>query len=140
MLDTYENAEIMIQEFLNLFKDGYIPRAEWLSGQAADQDFFAGRTAMYWSGSWQVSQALDVSESTGKEYDVAFFPQINSWFGIPGGSFLGAFETGNSEKEQAAIDFIMWMADKDSGYLELMKHGYYLTAYKIITLIMKMKK
>lgn len=130
VLDTYENAEIMIQEFLNLFKDGYIPRAEWLSGQAADQDFFAGRTAMYWSGSWQVSQALDVSESTGKEYDVAFFPQINSWFGIPGGSFLGAFETGNSEKEQAAIDFIMWMADKDSGYLELMKHGYYLTAYK----------
>lgn len=129
VLDTYPDAEKAIQEFINLFNEGYIPKAEWLSGQAADQDFFSGRTAAYWSGSWQVSNVLDVSSTTGKKYDVAFYPKINYWFGIPGGSFLGAFKTGNSEKEQAAIDFIMWMTNKEEGYLHLMKEGYYLPAY-----------
>ncbi len=130
ILDQHPNSEKALEEFLNLFKDGFIPKAEWLSGQAADQDFFSGRTAVYWSGSWQASTVLDVSKSTGKEIDVAFLPEINNWFGIPGGSFLGAFKTGNSEKEKAATDFIMWMADKEGGYLELMKHGYYLPAYE----------
>ncbi|PNR96730.1 ABC transporter substrate-binding protein [Petrotoga sp. 9PWA.NaAc.5.4] len=130
VLDTYEDSEKAIDEFLNLFRENYIPKAEWLSGQAADQDFYSGRTAAYWSGSWQASNAIDISKTTGKEYDVAFFPKIRDWFGIPGGSFLGAFQTGKSEKENAAIDFIMWMADKEEGYLSLMKTGYYLTAYE----------
>lgn len=131
--DTYENAEEVLEEFLNLFKDGYIPKAEWLSGQAADQDFFSGRTAMYWSGNWQLYQVLDISESTGKEYDAAYLPQINNWFGLPGGGFLGAFKTGNSEKEQAAVDFLIWMADPNGGYKEFLKYNNELSSYKNLT-------
>lgn len=127
---TYENAEEAIQEFINLFNEGYMPKAEWLSGQAADQDFFSGRTAAYWSGSWICTDAIRVSKDTGKEYDAAYLPKMNNWFGMPGGSFLGAFKTGKTEKEQAAIDFLMWMTDKEGGYSEFLKYGYYLSAYK----------
>jgi len=130
VMDQYPDAAKAVEEFINLFEKNLIPRAEWLSGQSAQQDFFGGRTAVYWSGSWQCDNALDIMKETGKEFDVAYVPMIKDWFGVPGGSFLGAFKTGNKEKEAEAIKFIMWMAQKDKGYLEFLKDGLYLTAYK----------
>ncbi|MDI3472404.1 MAG: alpha,4-digalacturonate transport system substrate-binding protein [Thermotogaceae bacterium] len=130
VLDKYPEAVKAIEEFIDLFKKNLVPKAEWLSGQSAQQDFFGGRTAAYWSGSWQCKNALDMMKETNKNFDVAYVPMMKDWFGVPGGSFLGAFKTGDKEKEAEAKKFITWLANKDKGYAVFLKEGLYLTAYK----------
>lgn len=130
VMDQNPDSVKAVEAFIELFKKNLIPKAEWLSGQSAQQDFFGGRTAAYWSGSWLVENALSVMKDTGKEFDVAYVPMIKDWFGVPGGSFLGAFKTGDEGKEKEAIKFIIWMAKKNEGYSVFLKAGLYLSAYK----------
>jgi alpha-1,4-digalacturonate transport system substrate-binding protein len=143
VLDKYPQAGELFDTFISLFKNQIIPSAEWLSGASAQRDFFEGITAAYWSGSWQGSNILRQEKQVGGEYLPVYVPKGKDWFGIPGGSFLGAFKTGNKQKEEAAADFVTWMANKDKGYLTYIKPGLQLSAYKNQTIdygIEKMNK
>ena len=129
VLDKYPNAADLFDTFIKLFKDQIIPSAEWLSGESAQRDFFEGITPAYWSGSWQATNVLRQEKQVGGDYEPVYIPKGKDWFGEPGGSFLGAFKTGNAQKEKAAIDFVTWMANKNGGYLTYTKWGSELTAY-----------
>ena len=128
VMDQYENAEKAIDEFVNLFKEGLVPPAEWLSGQSHTNDFFGGITAADWAGSWMARESFNAGKQN--EVEPVYLPIIEDWFGISGGGFLAAPKTGNAEKEKAATDFVMWMADKDKGYAEYIKRSRDLSAYK----------
>ena len=130
VLDHYPEAPKLFDAFINLFKDQITPSAEWLSGASAQRDFFGGMTAAYWSGSWQGSSVLKQEKQVGGEYEPIYVPKGKDWFGEPGGSFLAAFKTGNKQKEKAAVDFLVWMAHKNKGYLTYIEPGLQLSAYK----------
>lgn len=128
VMDQYENAEKAINEFVDLFKEELVPPAEWLSGESHTSNFFGGITAVDWAGSWMARESFNAE----KQNDVApcYVPVIEDWFGISGGGFLAAPQTGDAEKEKAATDFVMWIADKDKGYTEYIKRSRDLSAYK----------
>ena len=130
VLDKYPQASKLIDKFIDLFKDKIIPPAEWLSGASPQRDFFGGVTAAYWSGDWFTAQVIPQEKQVGGDYEPVYIPKGKDWFGEPGGSFLAAFKTGNSRKEKAAINFIMWMAHKNKGYLSYIVPGLYLSSYK----------
>ncbi len=130
VLDKYPAGAMLFDLFISLFKDKIIPAEEWLAGASAQRDFFEGLTCAYWSGSWQCGPMMEQSKETGIEYVPVYIPKALDWWGLPGGSFMGAFKTGNKEKEKAALDFIAWMADKNKGYLTYIKPGLQLSAYK----------
>jgi len=130
VLDQYSNAPQVIGKFINLFKEGIIPSAEWLSGQSPETDFFGHITTAYWAGSWISSDVLKQEKEVGGDYVPVYLPKGDKyWFGVPGGSFLGAFKTGNKQKEEAAINFMLWMANKNDGYLTYIVPGLDLSAY-----------
>lgn len=130
VLNQYPEAPKLLGQFINLFKEGLIPSAEWLSGQSPETDFFGHITTAYWAGSWISSDVLKQEKEVGGQYVPVYLPKGDKyWFGVPGGSFLGAFKTGNKQKEQAAIDFILWMANKNDGYLTYIVPGLDLSAY-----------
>ena len=128
VMDQYEHAEKAIDEFVNLFREGLVPPAEWLSGQSHTHDFFGGITAVDWAGSWMARESFNAGKQN--EVSPAYLPVIGDWFGISGGGFLAAPKTGNVEKEKAATEFVMWMANKDEGYTEYLKRSRDLSAYK----------
>ncbi|MCW1306133.1 MAG: extracellular solute-binding protein, partial [Candidatus Parvarchaeota archaeon] len=126
VLDQYPQAPALIDQFINLFKDKIIPSGEWLATENPDQDFLGGVTAAYWAGTWVTYEA---TAETNKFVPV-YIPAGNQWFGLPGGDFLAVFNTGNKEKDQAAIDFATWMANKNGeGYQQYVKQSYTLSAY-----------
>ena len=128
VLDKYENAEKAINEFVNLFKEGLVPPAEWLSGESHTNNFFGGITAVDWAGSWMSRESFNAGKQN--EVSPAYVPIIEDWFGISGGGFLAVPKTGNTEKEKAATEFAMWLANKDTGYTEYIKRSRDLSAYK----------
>lgn len=130
VLNQYPEAPKLIGQFINLFRDGLIPSSQWLSGESPETDFFGHITTAYWAGSWLSSDVLRQEKEVGGEYVPVYLPKGNKyWFGVPGGSFLGAFNTGNKEKEDAAIQFVLWMANKNDGYLTYIVPGLDLSAY-----------
>jgi len=127
VLDQYPQAPSLIDQFLSLFKDKIIPSGEWLATENPDQDFLGGVTAAYWAGTWVTYEAT----SETNKFVPVYMPAGSQWFGLPGGDFLAVFNTGNKEKDQTAIDFATWMANKNGeGYQQYVEQSYTLSAYK----------
>ncbi len=127
VFDQYPEAPSLIDQFVGLFKDKLIPSGEWLATENPDQDFFGGITAAYWAGTWVTYEAT----SDTQKFVPVYMPAGKEWFGLPGGDFLSVFETGDKQKDDAAIDFVTWMANKEGeGYQQYVKQSYTLSAYK----------
>jgi len=126
-LDKDPRAKQLLQDFANMFKEGLMVPAEWISAQDPNMAFGGGLTAVLWAGSWSTADLLSIE---GKNFVPAYLPKDMYWLSLEGGRFFGAFKTGDKAREEAAAKFALWTGWKGLGYDIYLKTTFHMSAYK----------
>jgi alpha-1,4-digalacturonate transport system substrate-binding protein len=126
-LDKDPRAKQLLQDFANMFKEGLMVPAEWISAQDPNMAFGGGLTAVLWAGSWSTADLLSIE---GKNFVPAYLPKDMYWLSLEGGRFFGAFKTGDKAREEAAAKFALWSGWKGLGYDIYLKTTFHMSAYK----------
>ncbi|RIH84968.1 ABC transporter substrate-binding protein [Calidithermus roseus] len=94
--------------FADLFKDGFIPKGQWLSNDDPSTLFRSGQAAMYMSGNWNLAQFSQIKNFN---WGVMPLPRDKFRSTVPGGKFVMGFR-GSKNPEEAA-KFIQWITSKE---------------------------
>lgn len=94
--------------FADLFKDGFIPKGQWLSNDDPSTLFRSGQAAMYMSGNWNLAQFSQIKNFN---WGVMPLPRDKFRSTVPGGKFVMGFK-GSKNPEEAA-KFIQWITSKE---------------------------
>lgn len=94
--------------FADLFKDGFIPKGQWLSNDDPSTLFRSGLSGMYMSGNWNLSQFAQIKNFN---WGVMPLPRDKIRSTVPGGKFVMGFK--NSKNPDEAAKFIQWITSKE---------------------------
>ncbi|GEM85566.1 ABC transporter substrate-binding protein [Meiothermus granaticius] len=94
--------------FADLFKDGFIPKGQWLSNDDPSTLFRSGLSGMYMSGNWNLSQFAQIKNFN---WGVMPLPRDKMRSTVPGGKFVMGFK--NSKNPDEAAKFIQWITSKE---------------------------
>lgn len=108
------------EELENMVKTGIFPEsAVALTNDEAKNEFFEGRAAMFYNGSWGVAD-LDVNSSLAGKLTVTNWPSVEG--GVEeqntyiGGASATVMVSANSKHKEEAVDFALFMSQKFSEY------------------------
>ncbi|MCS7067654.1 MAG: sugar ABC transporter substrate-binding protein [Meiothermus sp.] len=94
--------------FADLFKDGFIPKGQWLSNDDPSTLFRSGQSAMYMSGNWNLAQFSQIKNFN---WGVMPLPRDKIRSTVPGGKFVMGFK--GSKNPDEAAKFILWLTSKE---------------------------
>ncbi|MFZ5993302.1 MAG: ABC transporter substrate-binding protein [Deinococcota bacterium] len=94
--------------FADLFKDGFIPKGQWLSNDDPSTLFRSGQSAMYMSGNWNLAQFAQIKSFN---WGVMPLPRDKIRSTVPGGKFVMGFK--GSKNPDEAAKFILWLTSKE---------------------------
>lgn len=113
------------KNLFDLYLNNSITAPGLLGNKSVDDsmaEFALGRVAFVQNGNWGASQILGVQGNTVKDEDIKFLPL---YFGIPGEenyglnigteNYFAINKTVSADKQQAAIDFLVWLFSSDTG-------------------------
>jgi alpha-1,4-digalacturonate transport system substrate-binding protein len=103
-----QNSLRALTFFSELFRDGFIPRGQWLSNDDPSTLFRSGLSAMYMSGNWNLAQFAQIS---GFRWGVMPLPRDRIRSTVPGGKFVMGFR--ESKNPAGAARFIQWITSKE---------------------------
>jgi alpha-1,4-digalacturonate transport system substrate-binding protein len=103
-----QNSLRALTFFSELFRDGFIPRGQWLSNDDPSTLFRSGLSAMYMSGNWNLAQFAQIS---GFRWGVMPLPRDRIRSTVPGGRFVMGFR--ESKNPAGAARFIQWITSKE---------------------------
>ncbi len=108
------------EELENMVQTGIFPEsAVALTNDEAKNEFFEGRAAMFYNGSWGVAD-LDVNSSLAGKLTVTNWPSVEG--GVEeqntyiGGASATVMVSANSKHKEEAVDFALFMSQKFSEY------------------------
>ena len=113
-----EGYKTFSQKMIDWHASGLMPADVWpaVSGSKyanGNEMFFNQDVAFYMSGSWNVG---NVQTNVSDKFDWAVVPVPCGPAGcgiMPGGAGLVAFQSGNSDEETAAAEFVAWMGSDE---------------------------
>ncbi|ELK47770.1 sugar ABC transporter substrate-binding protein [Bacillus sp. SB49] len=97
-------------ELHHLFYDEGLSQME--EGKEFFQSFADGSKPMFFSGPWDIKTIKERAPEIEGNWDVHVMPEADNNKSMMGGAHLAVFH--NSDKEDLALEFIDWMADKDT--------------------------
>ncbi len=105
---TMEGLEV----WYNLVAQGYSATQEQMADTTPDALFEGGKLAMFMAGNYMIS-TFEANEAIAGKFDVAMRPSYNGeTIGVING--LGYAINAQTENEEAAKDFVAWLAGEDA--------------------------
>ena len=121
--ETDDKTIAALEKFVQLNKDGVMPKSVWTSGEDASSMFKSGLIPAYISGSWQITDFT--KNITGFKWQAMYMPYEEVRATNMGGNFMVGFE--NSANSEGGKKFISWLYEADN-YRELCENAGYLPA------------